>query len=161
MENGRTDATNPEMDRVETPKEYNLGLKRTLGDKYNSTLIDYEELINIAPDFALWLKEIVQYGRVDSQVLIYLDTKVAGINRFVCKLFTNDNIYAISGNMPTEIKPKGYLGCIASTRKNRVGEDWNRGSDLPDGEYSKETFDAIVRRIVAYEILNLELWREE
>lgn len=54
---------------------------------------------------------------------------------------------------------KGYLGCVVSTRKSRVGEDWNRGSDLPDGKYSKKTFDSIVKRIVAYELKNLQLWR--
>ncbi len=149
---------NPEVDRVETNEEYNQELKRRLSEKNNATLIKYEQLIDVAPEFALWLKELVRYGNVDSQVLIFLDTKEAGKNRFVCRLFTNNHCYSISGYKPIK-GSGGYLGCIVSTRKNRVGEDWNRGNDLPDGKYSKKTFDAIVRRIVAYELKTLQLWR--
>lgn len=48
-----------------------------------------------------------------------------------------------------------YLGCIASTRKPRAGENWNRGSDLVDGSYSKETFDKIIYDILAYELVKV------
>lgn len=153
----KTDA-HPQLDRVETNEEYNKELKNRLSEKNNATLIKYGVLIDIAPEFALWLKELVRYGNVDSQVLIFLDTKEARKNRFVCRLFTNDHIYSISGYKSLEGN-SGYLGCTASTRKNRVGEDWNRGSDLPDGKYNKKTFDAIVRRIVANELKTLQLWR--
>jgi hypothetical protein len=153
----KTDA-HPEVDRVETSEEHNQKVKTRLSEKNNATLIKYEELIDAAPEFALWLKELVRYGNVDSQVLILLDTKEMGKNRFVCRLYTNDHFYSISGYKSLEGNG-GYLGCIASTRKNRVGEDWNRGSDLPDGKYSKKTFDAIVRGIVAYELKSLQLWR--
>jgi len=116
-------------------------------------------LINFAPEFALWLKTIVRYGNVDSQVLIFIDTKEPGKNQFLCKLYTNDHCYSISGYKAFENNKKGYLGCIASTRKCEVGENLNRGNDLPDGEYSKETFDKIVTSIVGYELKNLQLWR--
>ncbi len=49
-----------------------------------------------------------------------------------------------------------YLGCIASCRTQRPGENWTRGSDLPDGEFSRETFDEIIRAIVAYELVDLD-----
>ena len=104
----KTDAY-PEMDRVETNEEYNQELKRRLNEKNNATLIKYEQLIDVAPEFALWLKELVRYGNVDSQVLIFLDTKEAGKNRFVCRLFTNDHCYSISGYKPREGND-GYLG---------------------------------------------------
>ena len=152
----KTDA-HPQVERVETNEEYNQELKRRLSEKNNATLIKYEQLIDVAPEFALWLKELVIYGNVDSQVLIFFFFLEAGKNRFVCRLFTNDHCYSISGYRPIE-GSGGYLGCIASTRKNRVGEDWNRGNDLPDGKYSKKTFDAIVRSIVAYELKTLQLW---
>ena len=48
-----------------------------------------------------------------------------------------------------------YLGCTASSRVVRPGEDWTRGNDLPDGKFSRETFDAIVRAIIAYELVEL------
>ena len=45
-----------------------------------------------------------------------------------------------------------YLGCTASSRKPRPGEDWTRGNDLPDGPFSKDTFYAILGAIVCYEL---------
>lgn len=150
-----------ETDCIETAEMHNTRLKKRLEKKRNAKLIKYEELINIAPDFAIWLKTMIRYGNVDSQVLIYwycLENKPE--NRFRCIFYTDTHKYSISGYVPVEGKEqKGYLGCIASTRKSRPGEDWTRGNDLPDGEYNKKTFDAIVRRILAYEIKNLQLWR--
>lgn len=61
------------------------------------------------------------------------------------KFFTNDHYYQIKAT-PT------YLGCQAGTRKPRVGEDHTRGNDLPDGKFSKETFDKIILSIVGYEL---------
>jgi hypothetical protein len=149
-----------EMERVPTNEEYNQDLKERLEEKSSGRIIDWEELTDIAPDFAIWLKSIVRYGNVDSQVLIFWkNNKRYATNRFACRFYTNDNCYSISGYVPTKDKPKGYLGAMVSSRKPRVGEDWTRGNDLPDGSYSKETFDAIVRRIVAYELKSLQLWR--
>jgi hypothetical protein len=45
-----------------------------------------------------------------------------------------------------------YLGCIATTRKFRVGEDWNRGNDLPDGYFCRETWEKIKNAILRYEM---------
>ena len=149
----------PQVDRIETNEEYNQNLKSRLSEINNATLINYEELIEVAPEFSLWLKEIVRYGNVDSQVMIFLDTKDNGKNRFICRLYTNDHYYSITGYKPID-KKGGYLGCTASTRKNRPGEDWSRGNDLPDGKYNKKTFDSIIRRIVAYELKTLQLWRK-
>lgn len=143
-----------------TNEEYNADLKQRLEEERKSKLIKYEELINIAPQFAIWLKTIIRYGNVDSQVLIFWDiNRKDGGNHFTCVFYTNDHKYSIYGYEPTEKNPKGYLGCGATTRKPRVGEDWNRGNDLPDGSYSKETFDYIIRGILAYELKNLQLWR--
>ena len=50
---------------------------------------------------------------------------------------------------------EGYLGCVASSRTLRPGENWTRGSDLPDGSFSRETFDEIIKAIVAYELVDL------
>jgi hypothetical protein len=51
---------------------------------------------------------------------------------------------------------RGYLGCIASCRKPRVGETWHRGSDLADGPYSKETFFKIIGDIVSLELKTIQ-----
>ena len=147
----------PAEDVICSNEEYNKDLVERLEEKYKAKLIKFEELLNIAPEFGLWLKELVRYGNVDSQVLIFWDLN-SEENRIFCYFYTDDHIYHISVYKPTKKNPRGYLGCTASTRKPRVGEDWNRGNDLPDGKYCKKTFDAIVYRIVAYELKNLQLW---
>ena len=43
----------------------------------------------------------------------------------------------------------------ALTRKPRAGEDWNRGRDLADGSYTKETWDKIISNIVSYELVKV------
>jgi hypothetical protein len=48
-----------------------------------------------------------------------------------------------------------YLGAIASTRKPRAGEDWTRGNDLPDGDFSQETWNKIKNAIIRYELERL------
>lgn len=63
------------------------------------------------------------------------------------ELFTENYAYhiiAVHRNVP-----KSYLGCTVTSRKARAGEEWNRGNDLPDGDFSRETWikikDAIIR----------------
>ncbi len=53
-----------------------------------------------------------------------------------------------------------YLGCVASCRVTRPGETWTRGSDLADGEFSRETWDRILWDILAYELVELSLVTE-
>ena len=48
-----------------------------------------------------------------------------------------------------------YLGAQACTRTYRAGEDWCRGNDLPDGKFTRETFDNIIRAVFAYELVAL------
>jgi len=62
-------------------------------------------------------------------------------------LYTNDHQYRISATTD------GYLGCMVDTRKPRAGEMWTRGNDLPDGKFCRKTWDAIIRKIVGYELV--------
>jgi len=55
---------------------------------------------------------------------------------------------------------KSYLGCQVSTRKSRAGEDWARGNDLPDGDFTKETWNSIVEAIVRYELVKLSKYQK-
>lgn len=45
-----------------------------------------------------------------------------------------------------------YLGMTVSSRLARPGEGWLRGNDLPDGSFSKETFDAMMAAMLTYEL---------
>lgn len=65
-------------------------------------------------------------------------------------LFTERNHFHIAATL-CEDRP-AYLGCIAHTRYFRPGEKWTRGNDLPDGEFSRKTWDAIVNAILRYEL---------
>lgn len=76
---------------------------------------------------------------------------------YVCqinfKLYTENHVYSISAHWKENTAQ--YLGCIASTRKFRAGEDWTRGSDLPDGHFCRETWEKIKDRIIKYEMKGL------
>jgi len=37
-----------------------------------------------------------------------------------------------------------YLGGFITSRSWRVGENWHRGNDLPDGDLTREVFDRII-----------------
>ena len=73
--------------------------------------------------------------------------------RLRVRLYTNDHVYAIVAH--DRSKDNGYLGCVASTRKPRAGEDWTRGNDLADGPFNRETWEKIKNDIIAYELVPL------
>ena len=66
------------------------------------------------------------------------------------KIYTEAHCYHISATWKDYHAQ--YMGCIASTRKFRVGEDWSRGMDLPDGYFCRETWEHIKNRIIKYEM---------
>jgi hypothetical protein len=68
-------------------------------------------------------------------------------------IYTQEHKYAIVAiDRP---KDDGYLGCQVSCRKARAGEDWVRGNDLPDGPFTKNTWETIIYAIVNYELVKL------
>jgi hypothetical protein len=92
-----------------------------------------------------WLEEFVRYGVEPLRRLRFSE----GDSRGKVIFCTATHTYAIAFT-------DTYLGCVASSRIERAGENWTRGSDLPDGKFSHETFDEIMRAIVAYEMVDLE-----
>lgn len=66
-------------------------------------------------------------------------------------LYSKTNIYHICANIQDDI---GYLGLTHSNRESGAGNDWT------DGNYSKETFDKIMKDIFSLEILPLD-YRDE
>ena len=67
-------------------------------------------------------------------------------------LYTATNSYSIVAKVRDD---GGYLGCISKCRKQRPGEDWNRGNDLPDGKLTKETWLRILKGIICYELQDI------
>ena len=49
-----------------------------------------------------------------------------------------------------------YLGCTATSRVWRAGEDWHRGNDLPDGKFCRRIWERIKNAIIQYELVKLE-----
>lgn len=99
-------------------------------------------------ELAQWLKTICRANFEDYIVADYKE------NSMKLTIFTKDYSYHVSAKLP-EDKVGGYLGCIVQTRKPRAGEDWNRGNDLSDGQYSYETWIKIISDIVAYEMVRV------
>lgn len=69
------------------------------------------------------------------------------------RLYTETNSYSIVA--VEHSNDTGYLGCQASSRKPRAGEDWTRGRDLPDGPLNEETWHEILGAIVSYEMVKV------
>ena len=103
-----------------------------------------------------WLGEIVPYGQIDKYTRktregietspYNTDRHANHVNYIFC---TAEHRYAISAT-PT------YLGCIASATRQRPGENWTRGNDLPDGPFCRETWESIKNRIIGFEMVKLD-----
>jgi len=102
-----------------------------------------------------WLKRISRYGNIERTMIFLHYSKENGGERINVKFFTAEHVYGISARLPNA-NDYGYLGCISSCRKPKVGETWTRGSDLSDGKYSEDTFIKIMSDIVSYEMKNLQ-----
>ncbi len=63
-----------------------------------------------------------------------------------CYIVTDAAEYCITVN-----KQRDYLGGIRTCRFSRPGENWLRGSDLPDGKYDEATLKNIMLAIVKHE----------
>lgn len=85
---------------------------------------------------------------------VYGNEKMIDERRFRISIYLGDQRYSFSVSIKKE--GKNYLGGTASTTYYRPGENWTRGSDLPDGEFSKETFDAIIKAILGYQFRRIE-----
>ncbi len=83
--------------------------------------------------------EGAKYGR-DSKFIWKYDEERTNVT-----LYTDGHSYHITAT-------EDYLGCGVSCRKPRPGEDWTRGSDLADGKLNEETWNRILRDIIAYEL---------
>jgi hypothetical protein len=95
-----------------------------------------------------WLKEIAtRHGSLEEHVREDGRPVTPGHLRYI--FCTDSNTYYIHAT-PT------YLGCGANSRRTRAGEDWHRGSDLPDGPFSRGTWEAIKDAVIAYELVRLE-----
>lgn len=110
--------------------------------------------------FDQWLKELIFPGIVKDFIQ---DVSGSGtgtvITRKIC-FYTNDNQYFITAIERSDGDDNSYLGCQVTTRKCRAGENWTRGNDLPDGKFTKKTWDMIINAIVNYELVKLSVYQK-
>jgi len=66
------------------------------------------------------------------------------------RIYTNEHCYSISATWLDYTAQ--YLGCTASARTPRAGEQWTRGNDLPDGYFCRETWNHIKNAMFRYEM---------
>lgn len=61
-------------------------------------------------------------------------------------------VFATTKNNYFVVYKDTYLGLSASSRLTRPVENWTQGNDLPDGSFSKETFDKMIAAVLPYEL---------
>ena len=145
--NGEAEVNEPSVDKCK-PEDHVI---RMIEKEYKGKLIDVLEARKQGyGSYIDWLKHITKYGNFKNTVL-FID--LGDTLRTV--FFTGEYEYYIRATLPKN-DDVGYLGCIVNCRKARPGETWQRGSDLADGRYCKETFDRIVCDIVSYEMKHLQ-----
>ena len=98
-----------------------------------------------------WFARDFRYANWDRDVEL---VEFAADGTVRIRIYTEVHCYAISARPHTADK-KSYLGCIASTRKPRAGEDWNRGNDHADGPLDEKTWRRILADIVSYEMVKV------
>ncbi len=69
--------------------------------------------------------------------------------------YTEKYRYHIVAVLHDDPNHEPYLGCQASLRTPRPGENWTRGHDLPDGKFSKETWQRIKNAIIRNEMVRI------
>jgi len=112
-----------------------------------------EILLAEFPDLLEWMKPICQRRGVNAAVRVVNLEKTEQETRARIEFYTTEYGYRL--NVAVKKDRPSYLGLTAVRMRLRPTEDWQRGSDLHDGEYSKETFCKIVADIVAYEMVSL------
>ena len=86
----------------------------------------------------------IRYHNLDIGTRVEIKKDKGGVKR--CYITTDMYIYSVVAN-----KSRDYMGCVSTCRKTKVGETHLRGSDLPDGKYTKKTFISIMCAIVRNE----------
>jgi len=110
-----------------------------------------------------WLKEITRYPH-DTHKFVQISEREGignpvnpdeNFERVVLYIYTDSHCYSIVAI--DKASGDGYLGCQVSARKPLAGEDWVRGNDLPDGPFTRNTWEKIKDAIIGYELVELSI----
>lgn len=102
-----------------------------------------------------WVPKIIRNFKSEDYLHIVEEGGDGGSKEYYIKfnIFTNEYCYSIVAK--DIYGEKGYLGCTCSTRRILAGEKHNRGCDLNDGAFVKDTWNGIVSDIVRNELVPL------
>lgn len=104
-------------------------------------------------DLRSWMDR--DLGRFAGRATHVLETEIRDQDRCRFRLYTRTNVYTIVAREHGGGTKTGYLGCQASSRMPRAGEDCARGRDLSDGDLSEETWRRILGEIVSFEMVGI------
>ena len=139
--------------------------RKKIEDRVGGKLIDLPTLKGLGyDDLANSLERLGRFVDVKRSLLI-----ANRGDRISIRFYTGRDVYFISAKLGNQwlsegdpnrpkIKGDGYLGGQVTCRTPVAGEWWNRGRDLADGPYSRETFEHILLDIIGYEIEPLADW---
>lgn len=98
-------------------------------------------------DVLKWINEDLKYGLFEN-----LEIDIVSDNPEVKKIKTcsKNNQYFITVKKSSK-NTEGYLGCTVSSLSPLEGENWIRGKDLADGSLCQETWNKIMKDIIARE----------
>lgn len=105
---------------------------------------------NWSIQFMKWVKELCPWDKTEDyiHILSEVDNPMYQPHRIRINFFTHDYKYYL-------VAKENYLGCQVSCRKPRAGETWTRGNDLPDGKFSRETWEKIKNAVIRYELVKV------
>lgn len=143
-------------------------------ENVDGTRLSSQDLKDRYPILFGWLDEMLRGWNLYHNILMIesIDPPNGPVNasvRLNLFLFTKKFRFRITVRPPRADSSKllardqdaGYIGASSLTRWARAGEDWMRGNDLTDGPFTKDVFDAIMRDIVRWELVPLEIGDEE
>jgi hypothetical protein len=111
--------------------------------------------MSMSNQFKKWLKEICRWDRDDWFIHWKEEICSEGEEEYkgICYVYTRTNKYCIVAIR--HLDGSTYLGCVVDSRTPRAGEDWTRGKDLPDGKFSRKTWNRIKDAIIGYELVRV------
>jgi len=118
-----------------------------------SNVVDFTPVKSKMDLLIEWLDELLYPGKSEDFIQIGLDAQLSDNLEMKVRIYTEVNQYEIKGVDRKE--DDGYLGCGVKARKPRAGEDWDRGNDLPDGPFTRETWNKILNAMINYELVPL------
>ena len=133
------------------------------GKETGKVLVDVFDNEAFKGQFLKWLSEFIpHYSGIEDWKQYIVEEKDTEKEYVVkVRLYTEKHVYGIVAVRHKEVGRKNYLGCILNNRYWYAGEDWHRGRDLPDGDFSKEGWDNIVRAILACELVKKWKWEDK